>query len=76
MEITFKLTGSLADVMGRDPSGRITLTEGSLLRDLIAELKIPDMHAKLIFINGKQVGLDSPLKENDNVVLLPLIGGG
>ena len=76
MEINFKLTTMVAEAIERIPSGRVTLADGSLLRDLIAKLKIPDRYTKLIFVNGLQVGLDAPLGENDTVVFLPYLGGG
>ena len=76
MEINLKLTALVAEAIERDPSGRVTLADGSLLRDLIAKLNIPERYTKLIFVNGMQVSLDSPLGENDIVVFLPYLSGG
>ena len=76
MEINLKLSTLVAESIKRDPSSRVTLADGSLLRDLITKLNIPDRYTRLIFVNGKQVGLDSPLGENDTVAFLPYISGG
>ena len=76
IEVNIKLTVLVAEAIEKDPLCRVILADGSLLVDLIAKLNIPARYTKLIFVNGIQVGLDSPLAENDTVVFLPYIGGG
>ena len=46
------------------------------VRTLVKQLGIPEMKAKLIFINGVKGDLDTVLKDGDRVGIFPPVGGG
>ena len=46
------------------------------VRTLVQNLGIPEIKAKLIFINGIKEDLDSVLKNGDRVGIFPPVGGG
>jgi molybdopterin converting factor small subunit len=52
------------------------IREGTTIRTLLKELKIPEEKAKLLFINGIKSSLDSVLKKGDRVGIFPPVGGG
>lgn len=52
------------------------ITPETTLRDLIETLGIPEDEAKIIFIDGVKVALDSGLQGGETVSIFPPIGGG
>ena len=54
----------------------LTIETGSTVADLLAELRIPEEKAKLIFINGRKGTLASVLSGGERVGLFPPVGGG
>ncbi len=52
----------------------ILVTETKTVADLLKELNMSEDH--VVLLNGKRVGLDYMVHENDTVVILPLIEGG
>ena len=46
------------------------------VRALVKQLGIPEIKAKLIFINGIKGDLDAILKDGDRVGIFPPVGGG
>ena len=49
---------------------------GTSVRTLVQQLGIPELKAKLIFINNIKVTLDSVLKDGDRLGIFPPVGGG
>jgi molybdopterin converting factor small subunit len=59
------------------PSARAYPIEKEMTaRTLVEQLGIPEIKAKLIFINGIKRDLDSVLKDGDRVGIFPPVGGG
>ena len=52
------------------------LEAGTSVRTLVRQLGIPEIKAKLIFINGIKATLDSVLKDGDRLGIFPPVGGG
>ena len=46
------------------------------MRDIVAELGIPEPEVGIIFINGRNASLDHVITEGDTLALFPLVGGG
>ncbi len=57
-------------------AGHYPITAGTKVGHLLAELQIPPMEAKLIFINGIKGTLESPLYGGERVGIFPPVGGG
>ena len=57
-------------------SHALQIKKGTSVRALVAQLGIPEIKAKLIFINGVKGDLDSILKDGDRVGIFPPVGGG
>jgi len=49
---------------------------GISVRTLVQQLGIPEIKAKLIFINGVKADLDYVLQDGDRVGIFPPVGGG
>ena len=59
------------------PSSQAFIIEPeTCVRTLVRDLDIPEIKAKLIFINGIKRDLDSVLKDGDRVGIFPPVGGG
>ena len=52
------------------------LPSGASLSDMMNHLNLPQKEAKVIFVNGRAQSLNYQLKEEDEVGIFPLIGGG
>ncbi len=52
------------------------INAGTPVRMLVLQLGIPEIKARLIFINGVKGDLDSVLKDGDRVGIFPPVGGG
>lgn len=46
------------------------------VRHIVEELGLPDSEVGIIFINGRNAGMDQALAEGDALSLFPLVGGG
>jgi molybdopterin converting factor small subunit len=81
MQVTVKLFSFLGQMAGRD---RLTvdLIDRATVSDLLNSLNIQFDYKLLkiaqivVLINQKQASFQSILKENDYVLLLPVLGGG
>ena len=51
------------------------ISNGEMVKGLVNHLGIPEEQAKIIFVNGKKVGLDAVLHDGDQVGLAPDTGG-
>ncbi len=54
----------------------VQLSEGATVRQLIAELGIPENTVKKVFNQGKAIEDDYELHEGDNLGIFPPIAGG
>ena len=55
---------------------RYPIASGSTVRELLAQLKIPEYEVILVFIDGMKGNLDSTLSGGERVGLFPPLGGG
>jgi len=79
MEVTLNLFATLSPYMPHKATGRpctIEVDEGTRVRDLLKELKIPAEKAALVFLNGVHSKGDEILKQGDRVGVFPPVGGG
>ena len=74
MKARIKLFATLQK--GRFNISDLELEEGTTVFDIIRMLNIDEKDAAIIFINGIHGGLDSVIKEGDDVAVFPPIGGG
>jgi molybdopterin converting factor small subunit len=59
------------------PSGeKYCIQPGISIRNLLAQLNIPQEKAKLIFIDGIKANLSSTLDGGERVGIFPPVGGG
>lgn len=54
----------------RDYSSAMTVGE------IVSELRIPAPEVGIIFINGRNALLETPLEDGDTLSIFPLVGGG
>jgi molybdopterin converting factor small subunit len=77
VEVNVKLVSTFAKYRGNLANDKATVKEGSVIRDLAKKVGLPSKLVRLVFINGKQVDLGTPLSEGDTVFFLPpALGGG
>lgn len=77
MEVTVKLLSTFRKYGDHLPNGKAKLKEGSSVQDLVMEIGLPPKYVRLVFVNGRQVNLQTMLSHEDTVVFLPpAIGGG
>jgi len=57
-------------------AGAYEIEAGASVATLVRLLGIPEIKAKLIFINGVKCTLSSELKDGDRVGIFPPVGGG
>jgi molybdopterin converting factor small subunit len=80
MRIELKLYASLGKYMPQVPlekkSGCLEIQEGTTIKALLEELKVPLETVKLIFVNGVHAKDDDVLKEGDRLVVFPPVAGG
>jgi molybdopterin synthase sulfur carrier subunit len=75
ISIDLKLFATLQKYTLQSP-GAHTIEAGTSVRTLVRQLGIPEIKAKLIFINSVKVTLDSVLKDGDRLGIFPPVGGG
>ncbi|MDJ0876836.1 MAG: MoaD/ThiS family protein [Desulfobacterales bacterium] len=75
MKIQLKLFANLR-AYTPDDAEAYPITPGMTVREIVDHLKIPLEDAKLIFINSKRRGLETPLTDGDRVGIFPPVGGG
>lgn len=63
-----------ADICDYKDSRVLELTEGSTVHDLIEKLSLPIEAVKIIFVNNREMGTDTVLREGDQVALSPVTG--
>ena len=73
--IDLKLFATLAAHSPHETS-RYPITSGMTVAHLIQLLQIPPVSAKLIFVNGIRVDLETRLNGGERVGIFPPVGGG
>jgi molybdopterin synthase sulfur carrier subunit len=73
--IKLKLYATLQVFM--PPGGeKYPISPGVTVQEILAQIKVPEEKAKLIFIDGTQGDLSSKLKGGERVGIFPPVGGG
>lgn len=77
MKINLKCFASLVnpDTCDYKESTEYELTEGQTVEDLVKKAGIDMKELKIAFVNGKIVGVDTVLKNEDRVGFAPAVGG-
>jgi sulfur-carrier protein len=80
MKIELKLYASLGKYMPQaqleKTQGYIEIGEGTTIKALLENLKVPLETVKLIFVNGVHAKDDDVLKEGDRLGVFPPVAGG
>ncbi len=79
MKVELNLFSSIARYMPDKAQGNswiAEVSEGTRVRELLEQLKIPTDTVKLVFLNGVHANGDEILKDGDKVGVFPPIGGG
>ena len=79
MKIELRLYASLAAFMPEKKSGNpwvIEVSEGTTIRNLLQQIKVPREDIKVLFLNGIHARDEDVLKEGDRVGIFPSVGGG
>lgn len=79
MKIELRLYASLAafipEKMAANP-WTLEVREGTTIKSLLQQLKVPREEIKVVFVNGIHARDDDILKEGDRVGIFPAVGGG
>lgn len=59
-----------------DSADQYRIKPGIQVRDLLAQLNIPEYEVNLVFLDGKKGNLKSVLKGGERLGLFPPLGGG
>ncbi len=76
MRVKVKLLSVFAAYAREDVDGLTTMPDGGTVRVLAETLGLPVDHVRIVTANGRQVFLDEPLSEKDEVVFFPPAFGG
>lgn len=77
LEVKVKLYGELEKYSpNHKEKFSIQLPPGTLIKELMDHLKIPAHQVMLIIKNGIKAKEDDLLKNGDDVIFLPIVGGG
>ena len=74
MIVKVKLFATLRE--GRFPVAEREFTAGATVRDVLADLAMPETEVALILINGRHKDFDTVLAGGDTLSLFPPVGGG
>jgi len=61
---------------GRDGAAELEIPEGSTVVEVARRLGIPPDLARVVLVNGRDVGLEAPLAARDVVTIFPPLAGG
>ncbi len=76
MRVKVKLLSVFAGYAREDADGLTAVREGGTVRALAESLGLPLDQVRIIAVNGRQVYLDEPLSEGDEVLIFPPAFGG
>ena len=60
----------------RDGATELEIPEGSTIADVTQRLGIPPDLARVVLVNGRDVGSDAPLAPRDVLTIFPPLAGG
>jgi sulfur-carrier protein len=61
---------------GRDGTAELEIPEGSTVTDVTRRLGIPPDLARVVFVNGRDIGSEARLTSHDVVTIFPPLAGG
>jgi len=61
---------------GRDGVAELDLPDGCTIADVTHRLGIPPELARVVLVNGRDVGSETPLAAHDVVTIFPPLAGG
>ena len=79
MRVEVRLFATLASFLpadGRDGAAELEIPEGSTVDDVTHRLGIPPDLARVVLVNGRDLGADAPLAPRDVVTIFPPLAGG
>jgi len=79
MRVELRLYASLGRYMPERKSGPsefMEVVEGSTIRALLEDLRVPLDSVKIIFLNGLHANGDEVLRDGDRVGVFPPVAGG
>lgn len=76
MKIRLKAAGPLKSYLGGAEESIIQLKEGNTILQALEYLKIPPEMVMAAAVNGERVNKDHQLFDSDELLLIPLMGGG
>ncbi|MGD8229129.1 MAG: MoaD/ThiS family protein [Desulfobacteraceae bacterium] len=79
MKIELRLYASLAAFMPEQKGNKsltMEVSNGTTIRGLLKQLKVPKKQIKVIFLNGIHAKDGDILKEGDRVGIFPAVAGG
>jgi molybdopterin synthase sulfur carrier subunit len=74
MKITVKLFATFR--AGRFKQDQRGYPDGTLCRQVVADVGVPLEELGMILVNGRHAALDQVLNDGDSLSLFPLLGGG
>jgi sulfur-carrier protein len=77
MKIAVKCFSTLvkADVCDYKGAKEHDVPTGTTVKDIIGKLALPADEINIVFVNNKEVGVDTVLREGDQVAFSPVTGG-
>jgi molybdopterin converting factor small subunit len=79
VKVEVRLFATLAPFLpthGRDGAAELEIPEGSTVTEICRRLGIPSDLARVVLVNGRDIGPDAPLKAHDVVSIFPPLAGG
>jgi len=79
MKVKVQLYAILAKYLPSNAENKtaiLELAEGTTVKGILEELKIPEAMPKILLVNGRNVELDKVVVEGDTISVFPPIAGG
>lgn len=79
MKVEVRLFATLAKFLppnGRDGAVELEIPEGSTVAEITRLLGIPADLARVVLVNGRDIGPEAPLGARDVVTIFPPLAGG
>ncbi len=73
--INIELKGQLIWYANKRKTISIEIFEGNL-KDLIISLGLPEGEVGMVLVNQKKEPLSYCIKDNDHIIIVPVVGGG
>ncbi len=79
MRVEVRLFATLASFLppdGRDGAAELEIPEGSTVTEVTRRLGIPSDLARVVLVNGRDIGAEATLAPRDVVTIFPPLAGG